>query len=67
MSRGGVIEPGMGGVMEPGETGVKRRFERAQECGFLPGLATAFSLFPGIGFGLRKALAFEHNAIGAVA
>ncbi|ACC75965.1 hypothetical protein Bphy_6958 (plasmid) [Paraburkholderia phymatum STM815] len=37
-----------------GRNGVKRRFERAQECGFLPGLATAFSLFPGIGLGLRK-------------
>ena len=34
--------------------GVKRRFERAQECGFLPDLATAFSLLPGIGLGLRK-------------
>jgi GT2 family glycosyltransferase len=54
LSRGGVIEPGMGGVMEPAETGVKRRFERAQECGLLPGLASAFSLFPGIGLGLRK-------------
>lgn len=54
VSRGGVIEPGMGGVMEPAETGVKRRFERTQECGFLPDLATAFSLLPGIGLGLRK-------------
>lgn len=54
VSRGGVIEPGMGGVMEPAETGVKRRFERAQECGFLPDLATAFSLLLGIGLGLRK-------------
>jgi hypothetical protein len=42
LSRGGVIDPGMGGVMEPAETGVKRRFERAQECVFLPDFATAF-------------------------
>ncbi|KGC09991.1 multiubiquitin family protein [Burkholderia gladioli] len=54
LSLGGVMEPGMGAVMAPAETGVKRGFERPQECGFLPDLATAFSLFSGIGLGLRK-------------
>lgn len=34
--------------------GVKRGFERFQDCGFLPFLATAFSPLSGIGLGLRK-------------
>ena len=35
-------------------SGVKRGFERFQDCGFLPFLATAFSPLSGIGLGLRK-------------
>jgi hypothetical protein len=42
------------GVMRPPEMAPKRDFEGTQECVFLPDFATAFSLFSGIGFGLRK-------------
>ncbi|MGF6979995.1 hypothetical protein QFZ94_008512 [Paraburkholderia sp. JPY465] len=54
LSRIGVIEPGMIGVMRPPGMAPKRDFEGTQECVFLPDFATAFSLFSGIGFGLRK-------------
>jgi hypothetical protein len=54
VSRIGVIEPGMIGIMRPLRMAPKRDFEGIQECGFLPDFATAFSLFSGMGFGLRK-------------
>ena len=54
VSRIGVIEPGMIGIMRPPEVAPKRDFEGTQECVFLPDFATAFSLFSGIGLGLRK-------------
>ena len=54
VSRIGVIEPGMIGIMRPPEVAPKRDFEGTQECVFLPDFAMAFSLFSGIGLGLRK-------------
>ncbi|MGF6969660.1 hypothetical protein OKW43_006755 [Paraburkholderia sp. WC7.3g] len=54
VSRIGVIEPVMIGIMRPPEVAPKRDFEGTQECGFLPDFATVFSLFSGIGLGLRK-------------
>ncbi|MGF6735720.1 hypothetical protein OKW50_007893 [Paraburkholderia youngii] len=51
VSRIAVKAPGMIVVMAPAGREIERRFERVQECGFLPDLATAFSPFSGIGFG----------------
>ncbi len=54
LSRIGLIEPGMIGIMRPLRMAPKRDFEGTQECGFLPDFATRFSLFSGMGLGLRK-------------